>query len=228
MMIRAFSIEKTMTDLLNTEVRLCDAADCCLAVRPPLVNPRNFRLFSSLLSLGRQYSFEENHAIQVTSLAMMIFSKIADDHNFSDLDSDLLMSGAMLHDIGAGAKGHHKVSYQMIRRSSISGLDDRQRFLAALIARYHRKEEPSQNHAPYASLPESDQKLVDKLSAILRIADVLDRDHQQKLKSFEIEYDKDLLKIVLPPGIKNIIELKAFENKSRLFERAFSRRVCLS
>src|SRR4030095_14012958 len=54
--------------------------------------------------------------------------------------------------------------------------------LIANIARYHRKSHPSLKHVPFSQLSPFQQDVVRKLSAILRIADALDMDHQSKIK----------------------------------------------
>ena len=52
--------------------------------------------------------------------------------------------------------------------------------LAALVARYHRRSGPKPSHPEYMSLDREGRVLVNKLAAILRVADALSRGHVQR------------------------------------------------
>jgi exopolyphosphatase/guanosine-5'-triphosphate,3'-diphosphate pyrophosphatase len=50
------------------------------------------------------------------------------------------------------------------------------------VARYHRKAHPSPKHLGFSQLSPSNQDVVRKLSAILRVADGLDYEHVQNIR----------------------------------------------
>jgi len=54
------------------------------------------------------------------------------------------------------------------------------------IARYHRRGTPRRSHLPYVELDRPDRLLVNKLAAILRIANALDAEHLQKVKGLRL------------------------------------------
>ena len=91
----------------------------------------------------------------------------------------LLHVAALLHEIGGyvSNRSHHKHSYYLIANSEIFGLNREETVLAALVARYHRRSGPKSSHAEYMSLPRESRVLVNKLAAILRVADALARGH---------------------------------------------------
>ena len=55
-----------------------------------------------------------------------------------------------------------------------------------LIARYHRRATPKKDHPGYCDLPSGLRKVVKTLSACLRLAEGLDRSHQQVLGSLRL------------------------------------------
>jgi len=62
--------------------------------------------------------------------------------------------------------------------------------LIANIARYHRKAHPSQKHLAFSQLTPSNQQVVRKLSAILRVVDALDYKHDQRVKAVNCAMNK--------------------------------------
>ena len=70
---------------------------------------------------------------------------------------------------------HHKHSYYLIANSEIFGLNRDEIEMVAQIARYHRRSGPKPSHLEYMSLPRESRVVVNKLAAILRVADALAR-----------------------------------------------------
>jgi len=97
----------------------------------------------------------------------------------------------VLHDIGDYVRydGHHKHSFYLILHSDIMGLTPAERGLVANIARYHRKGPPDAAHPNFRDLDKDERAKVRALSAILRIADALDREHLGKVKGVKAEVD---------------------------------------
>ena len=131
--------------------------------------------------LGRRYLFDEAHARQVTRLALSIHDQLVTLGRMDDGDRLLLLAAALLHDIGGyiSLKKHHRHSGYIISQSELPNLAPRQMQIAAVVARYHRKGEPSVRHEEYARLTRRERQRVNRLAAILRLADALDREHQQ-------------------------------------------------
>lgn len=122
-----------------------------------------------------------NHPIQVASLAKKIFRQLFPLHNLDENAENILIFAAMLHDIGwtTGINSHHKRSADLIRNSNLP-FTSIERELTAQIARYHRKSTPSLNHKSFSMLSYEDKQRIKILSSILRIADGLDNNHEQK------------------------------------------------
>ena len=108
---------------------------------------------------------------------------------------DLLSAAALLHDVGyvVSFRRHHKHSYHLIAHAPLDGFTPEEREIIALVARYHRRAPRKKNHASWASLPRGGRELVCRLSALLRIADALDRRHSQALRDLKCRVSRGKL-----------------------------------
>ena len=101
----------------------------------------------------------------------------------SDRERDWLEYGALLHDIGVhiSYERHHRHSYYLIKNGDLRGFDPEEIEIIALIARYHRQATPKKSHEGYRDLGGSKRRAVKALSAMVRLAEGLDRSHSQAL-----------------------------------------------
>ena len=100
-----------------------------------------------------------------------------------------LQTAALLHDIGwaDGQRGHHKNSMRRILREEELPLNDRERMIVALVARYHRRALPKEKHPLFRDLDPRDRQVVRKLACLLRIADGLDYSHDSCVADVEVQ-----------------------------------------
>ena len=185
------------------------------------------RLRQVAVALGREYGFDEPHAIQVTCLALSLFDQLYQALRIDENDRHLLHAAALLHDIGMGVSEarHHKISLALIARSDLPGLSAAELLLAANVARYHRRSAPALRHPAYAALNAGDRQRVVRLSALLRLADVLDRDHRQAVRRVRAGLRKSRLLLTVEGSDVELPDEAVRLRKSRLFERIFARRV---
>jgi len=150
----------------------------------------------SLEEIGEKYNYDKVHCQQVSHLALRLFEQMRDLHRLPDKFRALLHASAMLHDIGLfiAYPKHHKHTYYLIKSSLSGSFDHAELDLIANIARYHRKAHPANKHVSFRQLSPFQQDIVRKLSAILRVADALDYDHQSKVKdvSCKLQQSKKL------------------------------------
>jgi exopolyphosphatase/guanosine-5'-triphosphate,3'-diphosphate pyrophosphatase len=102
-------------------------------------------------------------------------------------ERELLWAASVLHDIGTAIDydDHHRHSHYLILSSGLPGFSPRELLLVGLIARYHRKGEPS-----LADLGElarkGDQRRLDTLCGIIRLAEQLERSHDRTVRSVAV------------------------------------------
>jgi exopolyphosphatase / guanosine-5'-triphosphate,3'-diphosphate pyrophosphatase len=141
----------------------------------------------------------------------------------------LLVAASYLHDIGTFIRtsGHHRHGEYIVLNSEIFGLQRDELVLVANLVRYHRKAAPSPSHPNYMSMPREDRAVVLKLSAILRVADALDRGHTQRLKLIDLEMKEDHL--ILQTDCQGDLSLErlSLSEKADMFEDVFGLKVVL-
>jgi exopolyphosphatase / guanosine-5'-triphosphate,3'-diphosphate pyrophosphatase len=177
----------------------------------------------SFLALGRTYRFDEAHSRQVARLALALFDQLQALHGLDKPDRRLLQAAGILHDIGISVsfRGHHKHSLHLVSRSDLPGFTPRQVLLVANVARYHRRSAPKPGHAAYAALDGEDQRRVVRLAAILRLADVLDRDHRQAVRRVHAIIQNGKLRLRVEAEGKILVDGTALARKADLFQRTF-------
>ncbi|HUR62477.1 MAG TPA: Ppx/GppA phosphatase family protein [Candidatus Thermoplasmatota archaeon] len=181
----------------------------------------------SALGLGRRFQFEESHGVHVEHLALSLFDQLADLHRLGPRDRTILASAALLHDVGrhVSDKRHHKHTYYLVSEAELLGLTQPEVELAALVARYHRKAEPKPKHKGYAALTSPDRERVERLSAILRVADALDRQHRGHVREVRCVHANGTTRLELQVQGDVQLEQWAVEKKGGLFERLFDTKI---
>ncbi len=181
---------------------------------------------SNLLRLAKQLDPDPDHAIHTAALAAQLFDRTAKLHGLGDDARELLEAAALVHNVGLfiSHSSHHKHSYYVIRNSEqLTGFTDHEIELIAVVARYHRKSQPSNKHAEFAALSKTDQQLVRVLAGMLRIAIGLDRRHAASVSSLRVFVDDDRLEIepLASDGSDLEVEIYAASERSPLLASAF-------
>ncbi len=194
--------------------------------RPPVPDTDDVRL-RGVHAVGRRFGYEETHAHLVASFAEKIFDTMASAYDFTRHQRTLLSAAALLHDIGytIAHESHHKHSLYLIKHSELTGFSEAERNVIANIARYHRGALPRERHTDYMALNETDRETVRQLSAILRVADALDRSHEARVQTIVPVFDQQTLHIELLSTESCDKEIWAAERKCDLFEQVFDCKV---
>jgi exopolyphosphatase / guanosine-5'-triphosphate,3'-diphosphate pyrophosphatase len=176
------------------------------------------------VALGRRYGFDEEHALHVAEVAGSLFDQLQELHGMEPADRRMLLAAAVLHDIGTfvGYKKHHKHSLYLIANSEVPGFTQREIDIVANLARYHRKGVPAEHHEAFTALPQADRERVVKLASLLRIADALDREHLQVVRSVRARVTRSgKLKLRLEATGDLLLECWALRSKGGLFTDTF-------
>jgi len=151
--------------------------------------------------VSRACDTDPGHSEQVTCLALAVFDALKPLHNFGIPERQILEIASRLHDIGWSRtvlKKHHKLSSNMILELEIPGLDNRDKLVCALIARYHTKALPNASkHQKFADLGTKRRNLVEWLAAILRVADALDSNHTSIIRKLKLQINDKTVIIYL-------------------------------
>jgi exopolyphosphatase/guanosine-5'-triphosphate,3'-diphosphate pyrophosphatase len=191
--------------LLDTILRRLGAEDltlCDLALREGLVldyihrNSARIRKVErypdvrrrSVIELGERCGYWSEHAQQVARLALSLFDQTRSVHGLTDREREWLEYAALLHDVGVHISydRHHRHSYYLIKNGDLRGFDPREIEVIALLARYHRQAAPKKSHEGYGDLNGPLRRTVRVLSAMVRLAEGLDRSHAQALAGIDM------------------------------------------
>lgn len=183
----------------------------------------------SARTIGEKYEYDEQHAEHVTQLALRLFDELQPEHGLKPRHRLLLEVAAMLHEIGkfVSNRSHHKHSYYLISNAEIVGLRRRDIAIVSHVARYHRRSVPKSTHPEYMSLPREDRMVIDKLAAILRAADALDKGNWKFVQHFQLERQDQDLVMHVRGGVDLTLERRALALKSDLFTDIFGLKVRL-
>jgi exopolyphosphatase/guanosine-5'-triphosphate,3'-diphosphate pyrophosphatase len=176
--------------------------------------------------LARRCHYPETHSRHVAELAGRLFDQTEPLHGLGEREREWLEYAALLHDIGylINSRQHHKHAYYLITHSDLSGLTAEEIEMIANVARYHRRALPRDDHAPLKALSSRSRRVLDVLSALLRIADALDRSHFSVIQDLEVKLGKPVT-ITLKTAGDPELEIWAAKSRADLFEQVFKRPV---
>lgn len=181
---------------------------------------------STILSarkIAQRYNSFSKHEINIEKYSLKIFDSMKKVHGLGKKERLYLQVAALLHDTGKfiNLKNHSENSYNIIKNSDIFGLNPTETEIIAIIAKYHGSNLLSLNEFDYMKLTSAQRVLVSKLTAILRLADALDRGHEQKFDDIDVKI-KDKQMIVSFSTYKDtIMEEWSFAQNRELFEEVY-------
>jgi exopolyphosphatase / guanosine-5'-triphosphate,3'-diphosphate pyrophosphatase len=187
------------------------------------------QVLASAEALGQRYRLDQPHGRHVAHLAAQLFDQLRDEHGLRDRERLLLKVAGLLHDIGVyvSLRAHHKHSQYILAESQIFGLSAEETAIVSNIARYHRRGLPQRSHVPYVALDRLDRIVVNKLAAILRIANALDAEHVQKVRAARIERRGSSWVIQLEGSGDLTMERLAATARADMFVETFGRQVII-
>lgn len=183
----------------------------------------------SVMELGERFQALTPHARHVARLALRLFDQTGARHRLGDRAREWLEYGALLHDIGMhiSHRDHHRHSYYLIRHGGLRGLSPDEVEVVAQVARYHRRGRPKKKHAAWADLPADLRRTVRDLSAIVTVAEGLDRSQSQVVRDVDVEERGGDAVVRLHLDGDAELELWATERHLAPFERLIGRPVRL-
>ncbi|WP_288529949.1 HD domain-containing protein [uncultured Secundilactobacillus sp.] len=174
-------------------------------------------------NMADHYGVEPVHRQLVTKFALHLFDQLKPLHQLDARSRVLLEVASLLHDVGGyvGAHEHYLHSDYLIQNSDIIGLSNHERNVIAAIARYHSTQTPGTDLSHFQKMTTQNRLQVAKLAAILRLADALDDDHQQKIQKISVSLQEKRVVISAYSNANLSFENWVFAFKSHFFEETF-------
>ncbi|MDH5562453.1 MAG: Ppx/GppA family phosphatase [Nitrospirota bacterium] len=175
-----------------------------------------------VLLLARRYQYSKVHSHHTAKLALSLFDQTQPIHGMGETEREWLEYAALLHDIGHHIQEseHHKHTYYLITHADLPGFSLDEIGILANVARYHRRSLPKVAHRGFKLLNAEQRKTVLGLSAILRIADGLDRSHFSVVKAVKVVLGKSI-QLEAMFRYDPELELWTTERRKKLFEKIY-------
>ncbi|MHB1312397.1 MAG: Ppx/GppA phosphatase family protein, partial [Gemmatimonadaceae bacterium] len=159
----------------------------------------------SVREFAERCHYEEPHARQVQRLALQLFDSLGARLGCSASDRQVLSDAALLHDVGyhINYQKHHKHSFHLIQHADFLGMTPDEQTVVAHVARYHRGSAPDRGkHEDFGKLDRATRERIQRLSAILRVADGFDRGHAAAVERLRVRWMPRALRITAQPDAR--------------------------
>jgi exopolyphosphatase/guanosine-5'-triphosphate,3'-diphosphate pyrophosphatase len=181
-------------------------------------------------SVGRRYGVALDHARKVAEIANLLFTALEPLHELAPGTGKLLEAAAYLHDVGHFVSdiSHHKHSWYVVANSDLAGFTERERMLVAALCRYHRRSLPSAEHSAFQALSAEEKRTMMFLFPILRLADNLDRSHDQRIRGVACRLRNGQVWLELRAQGDIDLEQWAAERAATAFEQVYHRSIAVT
>lgn len=230
---------KTILDMTGAKrlwvpgITLCDGIAAEYAHENRLVKfPHDFDkdIVSAAYQTAKRYKCNNAHSMEVERAAEAIFDATKAYHGLKERGRLLLKIAAILHDCGkfVNITRGSESSYQIIMATEMIGISHLERELIANIVRYNLQEyaynevELDSDFSLYEGMTQREASiLIAKLTAILRLANSMDRSHKQKLRDCRMVVKKERLVITTEYTGSIVLEQYSVDQKADFFEEVF-------
>lgn len=188
-------------------------------------------------NMAKRYKCHMSHIQAVESAALQVFDSLKKYHGLKERERLLLQIAADLHSCGkfVTMRNATEYAYNIIMATEIIGLSHVEREIVANIVRYHLKFfqyndikiEAKPSRISRLATPDNLTLIVAKLTAILRLANSMDRSHNNKLAGCRITVKNNKLVISTDYVGDVTLETLSIEEKADFFEEIFGIRPVL-
>jgi exopolyphosphatase/guanosine-5'-triphosphate,3'-diphosphate pyrophosphatase len=185
---------------------------------------------ASVVAFAARTECDLKHAYQVARLSVRIFDQTRTLHRLPAAARENLEHAALLHETGmhVSDRGHHKHTYYLVRHADLRGFTDDQLIIIANVARYYRKAPPDRSDENLAELTPAQRGEVEKLTAILRIAEALDRGHRQRVRDVGVRIGRGEVRFDVRTRSDASVEIASAAKRAKYFAALFEQRVKLA
>lgn len=179
---------------------------------------------ASVMNVAHLYQFQESHVDHVVHLALSLFDQLRDDPLCGPAERELLWTACMLHDIGMSIdyNDHHRHSYYLILNSGLPGYTHRELALIALATHYHRKGMPEVGELADLLEKDDDRRLL-KVTALLRLAEQLDRSRDGSVHDVRLHVEKDWAQLEAISETDTTVAIWSAQRHVDIFKVAFGK-----
>lgn len=178
---------------------------------------------ASARNVAKRYMSSKSHTAAVLKAADTIFDSTKKLHGLTKRERLLLEISALLHDCGKYISSSNigKCSYDIIMNTEIIGLSHWERVIIANVVRYHT--EPIKYYGETGlALSKEHYLVIEKLTAILRVANALDRSYRQRAVNMKAMVKERELLLTVDTTEDLTLEKGLFAPQADFFEEIFN------
>lgn len=183
------------------------------------------------VNISKRYMGSKRRAETLEKITTTIFDNMKKIHGLGRRERLYLQIAAILHDCGKyiSLTNIGETSYDIIMATEIIGLSHLEREIVANVVRFNHSKFVyyGQMQGGSTGLDRKSYLIVAKLTAILRLANSLDRSHKQKLKGVKAVLRENELVLTVDTPEDITLEKGFFENSAEFFTEVFSVRPVL-
>lgn len=209
-------------------VTLCDGIAYEYAERTKLISfTHDFEqdIIACAKNISKRYMGSRKRSDTLESIALTIYDSMKKIHGLGKRERLLLQIATRLHDCGKyiSLNNVSECSYSIILSTEIIGLSHTERVIVANVVKYNHLEfstykEFSENE----NIDKSVYLMIAKLTAILRVANGLDRSHKQKFKNIKAVLKDQELLLYVDSAMDITLEKGLFLSRADFFEEVYS------
>lgn len=176
------------------------------------------------LNISKRYLGSRKRAETLEKITMTIFDSMKKVHGLGNRERLYLRLAAMLHDCGKyiSMMDIGETSYHIIMATEMIGLSHMEREIVASVVRYNHSPFVYYENMEHNGLTNEAYLIVAKLTAILKIANGLDRSHKQKLKAVKATLKENELILTIDTQEDIVLERGLFTKRARFFREVYN------
>ncbi len=209
-------------------VTLCDGIAYEYAEKNKIILPNhNFEqdIIACTQNISKRYRGSRKRGETLEKIALTIYDSMKRIHGLGERDRLLLRIATLLHDCGKyiSLVNLGECSYSIIMATEIIGLSHIEREIVANVVKYNHLEFEYYDDMGRQSMLDKESYLkIAKLTAILRVANGLDRSHKQKFKNVKTRLRENELVITVETNEDITLEKGMFNHRAEFFEEVYS------
>lgn len=175
-------------------------------------------------NISKRYMGSLNRAETLEKITMSIFDCLKKKFGLTERDRLLLRLAAILHDCGKYISLYNlgECSYNIILSTEIIGLTHEERVVVANVVKFNHMDFEEFEHMYATQLLDAENYLrISKLTAILRIANGLDRSHKQKFRDIQVSVKEKSLIITVNTDEDITLEKGLLKERAKFFEEVY-------
>ena len=209
-------------------VTLCDGIGYDYAERNKWIKPtHDFEedIIACAKNISKRYQGSKRRGETLEKICLTVFDSMKKIHGLGKRERLLLQIATLLHDCGkyVNMVSVGECSYHIVMNTEIIGLSHLEREMVANIVKYNHEDFAYYDEiAKDGGIDKDAYLVVAKLTAILRVANGLDKTHKQKFKDIKTTIHENELWIQVDTAENIALEKGLFWNAARFFEEVYN------